>query len=115
MTKTIGKRRSLDHLTEVLTREAIKRNQGRGQIAARLALYVVYDTSKNPDDKFAWRVCAPGDILGDTEEVAPIVLPLFRVNEQEKTDKLTRDAVADGIDEMLGALNTQLPSEDAAS
>lgn len=109
MTKTIDKR-SLHHITEALTREALRRNQGRGQMGARLPrlpLYVVHDTRKDPDDKSAWRVCAPGDILGDTEEVAQVVLPRFRVNEQEDTDKLTRDAVSDSISEMLGALNIQ--------
>jgi len=108
MVKTIGKR-SLQHITEGLTQEALRRNQGRGQMTARprLPLYVVYDTSKDPNDKAAWGVCAPGDLLGDTEEVAQVVLPRFRLNEQEDTNKLTRDAVLDGISEMLGALNIQ--------
>lgn len=72
-----------------------------------------FDTSKVPDDKSAWRVCAPGDILGDTEEFAQIGLPRFQVNEQ--TDKLTWNAVADGIDEMLGTLNIQLCPDGVAS
>ena len=108
MAKTIDKR-SLHHITEALTREALRRNQGRGQMSRspRLPLFVVHVTSKDPDDKSAWRVCAPGDSLGDFEEVVLIGLPRFRVNEQEDTAKLTRDAVFDGISEMLDALNIQ--------
>lgn len=116
MTKTIDKR-SLHHITEALTCEALRRNQDRGQMSRspRLPLFVVHVTSKDPDDRSAWRVCAPGDSLGDSEEVVLIGLPRFRVNEQEDTDKLTQEAVFDGISEMLDPADVARVAVDVAS